>query len=108
VADYVLDPPFMAGNAYFIMNLDVWNDMPENLQDLLMEILMDQRKQYQADWDKQVAATRQKALDNGMEFIKFSDADAKAYFNGIYEETWKESEKQYGDAAPKLRKLLGQ
>jgi len=108
VADYVLDPPFMAGNAYFIMNLDAWNNMPGNLQDLLMGILMDQRKQYQVDWDKQVAATRQKALDNGMEFITFSEADAKAYFDGIYVETWEWAEKQYPDVAPKLRSLLGQ
>lgn len=108
VCKYVLDPPFMAGNTYFIMNLDVWNGMPENLQDLLMDIVIEQRKQYQIDWDKQYANERQKAKDNGMEFISFSPADAEAFFNGIYAETWKFAEKDYPDVAPKLRKLLGQ
>ena len=91
-----------------IMNLDAWNDMSENLQELLMDILIDQRKQYQVDWDKQAVAARQKATDEGMEFIKFSEADAEAYFNGIYEETWKWAEGQSPDVAPKYRKLLGQ
>ena len=106
VAKYVVDPAFFAGNAFLIVNLETWNAMPKHLQDLMTEVAIENRTEYQVSWDNMVIKARQKALDEGMEFTKFSPADEDWYFNTIYQESWADITKKYPEVATKLKELF--
>ncbi len=108
VAKYVVEPGFMAGNATLFVNLEMWNKLPKHLQDLLTEVAIENRNEYQVDWDNMVAGAKQKARDEGVEFIEFSPDDAEWYFNTIYRTSWEDQTKKYPDIAPKLKSLFGQ
>ena len=50
---------------------------------------------------------RQKMLDAGVEYIKFSPADAKWYVDTAYQVFWDVLLERCPDTAPRLRELSG-
>ena len=85
VVPYFIDHTFYeAGNILAIMNLDKWNSLPEHLQDLMLDTLIDFEP---GMVDRRTASekeSRQSIIDCGMETITFSPADAKWYRDLAY------------------------
>jgi len=79
VCKYVVDPAFYTGGVVIIINLDVWNELPKNLQTLITDIARETLKEYIADIEKEFVRVRKVATDNGMKFTNFSEED-KAWF----------------------------
>jgi TRAP-type C4-dicarboxylate transport system substrate-binding protein len=80
VCDNFIDHTFYeSGNVVVIMNLDKWNSLPKSLQKLMLDTMIELEPQVYDIYGKDQAAAKQSMLDNGMNPIKFSAADAKWY-----------------------------
>jgi TRAP-type C4-dicarboxylate transport system substrate-binding protein len=105
---YMIDHSYFMDNHTWIINPDKWNSLPKHLQDALFEAIKWGEKSgvaydlYQVEWEK----IRKAYLDAGMEFIKFSPADAKRYVQTAYEAEWEYLKKTYPDVGPKLADMM--
>ncbi len=106
VAKYIIDHPFYEASGGMIMNLDSWNELPKNLQDVMTQASKFAIAKYMDEFAKQQVAARQKLIDNGMKTITFSDADAKWFYSTLYDSAWEEMTKNYPDQVAKLKPLL--
>lgn len=106
VCRYVIDTPFYAGNVMIIINLDVWNRLPQHLQDLMTEAARETIREYDVDLQNQLASAQQTVLGEGMELITFSPEDAEWFFETAYEAAWEDQIKKFPEVAPRLKELL--
>lgn len=107
VTDYVIDHGFFVDNVTGIMNLDTWNSLPSHLQDLIIEVQLEIEREVEATFETNLQNARQAMLDAGVEFIKFSPADAERYISAFYQNEMDEQLADFPEIAPKLAKLLG-
>ena len=109
VSDYFVDHPFYEGsNPVVVLNLDVWNKLPQHLKDLMINTI----KEYEVEIFKasKVAneKARQRAMKFGMKPIKFSPKDAKWFRDLAYDAFFKDMKRKVSPASfSKLMKLLG-
>ncbi len=105
VTKYRIDHKFYYPNVTTVMNLDKWNSLPKHLQDLMQDIMLEMEPEAVAHFDSVAEANDKSLLDAGMEFIKFSPADAKWYVDTAYRAAWDDFMKKSPENAPKLKKL---
>ncbi len=105
VTKYAIDHSFWRGDIMLFMNLDSYNKLPSHLRDLVDEVAAETEiwaVEYYAeihDWQ------REEAMRQGVEFIKFSEADAEWYLDLANEAMW-ESEMERMKASPQFRAEL--
>jgi TRAP-type C4-dicarboxylate transport system substrate-binding protein len=106
VTKYWIDHPFYMQDIVTIMNLKKFKGLPKNLQ----AVLMDAQKQVEVDyletWAQHEANEKQKAMKAGMKPLKFSEEEAKRFFDMAYSAAWEDQFKKHPDIAPKLKKLM--
>ncbi|MFC2013658.1 TRAP transporter substrate-binding protein DctP [Chloroflexota bacterium] len=106
VLPYGLAQPFLQCNTVNIMNLDKWNSIPKHLQDLMIETKIESEKQW-AEKARAVDGEEVKELeDAGMEFIKFSPADAKWFTDTTRMAEWEAQLGQYPVEAARFKDIL--
>jgi TRAP-type C4-dicarboxylate transport system substrate-binding protein len=109
VTKFYIDHPFYETNQVTIFNLDSWNKLPANVQDLLTKVQIEFEPVMYEFNKKQVDAERQKMSKAGMQFIKFSEADAKRYTDLAYNVKWQQlREKASPEVYNRLRELVQQ
>lgn len=106
VAKYNIDHPYYKGTIAMIMNLNRWNNLSKNAQDMLKEASIKAETQIKAWQDKILADQRKLLADRGVKFIKFSPEDAAWYLKAAYDGAWEIQQKRFPDVTPKLRELL--
>lgn len=86
---YVVDEGFLGMGMATLINLDVWNGLPPDVQELLMQIAVD--FEYAAvDWYREgIAAERQFYMDAGAKFVELPPDEAKYLTDKAYEVGWK-------------------
>lgn len=108
VINYVIDIPIYRGLYGSFMNLDSWNRLPDDMQDLLLDV----HKETQTYWigfvDAEEAKQERVTKKAGVEFIKFSEAENKKFQELSQDALWAHFK---GELSPeryiKLRQLLG-
>ncbi|MFC1902573.1 TRAP transporter substrate-binding protein DctP [Chloroflexota bacterium] len=105
--EYLIDHEFYNQNGQILINLDVWNKLPKHLQDLMKEAAAEQERLTWDFFEELIAKQRVEMKDAGVQFIKFSPADAKYYLDLAYSTSW-EVTKQKVDPTTytKLEQLL--
>ena len=109
VVPYFIDHTFYeTGNLMAIMNRDKWNSLPEHLQDLMLDTLIE----FEPGMVERSAALQQEAkqamIDGGMEAITFSPADAKWYRDLAYSSMLEAIEAQVSeDTYAEVLKYIG-
>jgi TRAP-type C4-dicarboxylate transport system substrate-binding protein len=103
--EYMIEPSFFAVEAGVFMNLDKWNQIPEDLQETItncMEIM-----EYIGTGNNLRAAQKEYLTQKkaGVKTIVLSPADGEKLRRIAYEETWKEVIKYSPDFGPKLKML---
>jgi len=79
---------YSTSNAGIIMNLDKWNSIPKGTQDKLIKAIADVEHDMVDYYLKQYDMERQKAIEDGVTFIKLSPDEAKWYVDIAYEADW--------------------
>jgi len=107
VVEYCIDHPFMQPDDSTIISLDTWNRLPKHLRSLVIEVQRELLADVWPSWcTEYVNEKRGLLVEAGMEFIKFSPADAKWYLDNIYRTEWERQLQVAPEVAPKLRELL--
>jgi len=107
VVKYAVDHPFYTDCCVFFVNLDKWNQIPGDLQDLINQVQYELEPELLDYYAELTAEARKTFLDSGVEFIKFSPEDEEWFLNLAYEAAWKEVETKVSpESYSKLREIL--
>jgi len=106
VCKYAIDHAFLGGGKAFIVNPDSWNRLPPNLQKIVTDTAAEVVVEQMNDYDNEMARALKIALDNGVKFIKFSDADREWFYQSIYDSMWADNIKRYPEVATKLKPMF--
>lgn len=110
VCGYFVDIPIVpgGGGSGIFVNMDKWNALPKNLQDLLQQVQIELEPDsfnFQVSDNK---AARQTLIDNGMKPITFSPEENQAYINIADNAWWEASKKKCSpESYAKLKQILG-
>lgn len=105
--NFLLDHKFYNLHTAINVNLDSWNKLPSNLQNLITDAMVDVEKEVTPFFAREESDAHKKILDSGVKPVKFSPAEANKFMNTVYGAFWgaakgRMSEESYN----KLRELL--
>ena len=103
--DYWIDYGVFSSGEMMLVNLNRWNNLPEHLQKLLIDIQLELEGISGALALKSQDATKRGLRDGGMKPITFSSEDAEWYVSIGYEVKWQELFKKYPEWGPKVYEL---
>ena len=106
VTSYMLDERSNSGGGCFIVNLDKWNSLPKNLQDIMIEAAIETETEGEVVFREMESEILQTALDAGMEVLTLSAADSEKLYSTIKESVWKVYEDSYPEYASKFKQLI--
>ena len=87
---YCIHIPIHSSGLVCVANLDRWNKLPKNQQDLLAKTYAKWEAEEMMPWYDKLYTTERKALqDSGVKFIKFSNEGNKRFNEILEEEYWK-------------------
>lgn len=105
IIDYMTDPEFGQVGVMIYMNLDRWNALDDEAQEVLTEagkqIEIDSVAHFDALQEQETAFLK----ENGMEITSFSQSEADDHERLWAEGVWKVAEEQSGDDARQLREM---
>jgi len=102
----LIDHGFCSDNFTVYLNLDTWNGLPKNLQDLLTQALIDTQNEFQNEYIAQNEQDREDIRNAGIEFVKFPPDEAEKFVNTAFEAEWEDMIQKYPDIGAKLKELL--
>jgi len=105
--DYWIDYGAFSSGEMMIINLETWNNLPEHLRELLIDVQLELEAVSEALSWKEQARVKQGLRDGGMRPITFSPEDAKWYIDIAYEAEWEKMSEEYPELAPKILDLWG-
>ena len=106
VTKYAPQQGFFDGSLSVLMNLKVWNSLPPDLQQVLIQAMARYEK-YSADLHQSVIEKAYKRMsDSGVQVYKFSPEMGKWLRDKAYDATWADQLKRFPNQAPRLRALL--
>ena len=93
VTKFVIDEPFLEMDMVILINLDKYNNLPQDLKDVLAEYTA-QYERDATDWyTAQVAKERQKYVDAGCKYIKLSPEEGRYLTETALKLAWEEDVK---------------
>jgi TRAP-type C4-dicarboxylate transport system substrate-binding protein len=106
VVKHKIYPPVFQQETATLINMDVWNKIPKDLQDLLMDVFVD-FEYVSAAYLLQLKNDEWRICEKaGMNIINLPPEDAKKFRKIAYDATWEVVIKDSPDLGPKLRELL--
>ena len=88
VTNYMLDEIMGSCSSAFLVNLEVWNSLPKNLQDIMTEAMIEDEIEAAVAWEDVIAGVKKELSDAGVEIVKFSPEDSKRFYDIYVEATW--------------------
>lgn len=103
---YIVDHPFYGSDDGIIMNLNTFNGLSKELQDVLIESVKEVEIEHA--WMRRGMAEdmRKIATDAGVKIIKFSAEDAKWWQEKSIEVGWQWFAELYPDEVDKVKNIL--
>ena len=106
VNKYRIEHPFYRTDILILVNLDAWNNLPKNLQDLMMDTVIKMEPEALVYYEELSVKAKQKLIEVGHEFIEFSPADAKWFVDTAYRAGWEALLKKTPETGPKIKELI--
>jgi TRAP-type C4-dicarboxylate transport system substrate-binding protein len=105
VTKYVIEPTVFQMCPATMINLDKWNKIPKELQEIIMNVMKDM--EYIATMRLIMIAEKEDSVRKqaGMEYLQLPPADAERFRTLAYEKTWELVLKNSPENGPKLREL---
>jgi len=90
VSKYVIDHPFYSLDTVILMNKSVYDKLAPDVRKDLEEIAAETERRHGAYMQASLKKEDEKLKKLGLEFIKFSPADAERYVRTAYDAGWKD------------------
>ena len=103
---YVVDPGFYNVPNPLLVNLKVWNKLPEKLRGLLTEAATEAEKKVVANFEDLAKQERPLLLKEGIQVIDLPPAEKEKFLKVAYEEGWKDIIQKNPQTGPRLKELL--
>ena len=88
VTKYVIDPGFYQVDVCILVNLDSWNRLSKDLQQLLTDAAKKVEHEASEHYARIIKEERDLILSKGVQVIKFSPADEQQYLETAYKAGW--------------------
>ena len=107
VVKYGISPGFWSNNTVLLMNLDKWNSLPKNLQQIMLDVQERLEPEWRNYFDGVGAKAYEKVKEGGTEIIKLPPDQAEWLTGAAYEGIWKQIDAEVSpENNAKLRKML--
>lgn len=106
VCKYIIAPRIYTNNVLGIINLDSWNALPGDLQDLLNDCMIENEVKYTPIMGQLCEDEYQEMQDMGMEVITFSPEDTEWYTDLAYSSAWAVINEGMPEYGPQFEKLM--
>lgn len=104
---YIVGPPFYIYTGIWLMNLKKWNSIPQNLQALMTEVMIEKvEKACVPHYTKLQSEERDRLLKQGLKVIEFPPEDAKAYVALANSSGWEALVKRSPQNGPQLKEMI--
>lgn len=90
VTKYVIDPGFYQVDVGIVVNLDVWNRLQKDHQDLLISVAKQAEHESSNHFVKLKSEEREFIFSKGVQLIRFSGEDGKKYVEAAYKAGWEQ------------------
>jgi TRAP-type C4-dicarboxylate transport system substrate-binding protein len=102
----LLDETFTSNGAAFMVNLNTWNKLPQNLKDVLTKAAIEtEGDEGIAMWDKLVAKTKQDSAAAGVKIVKFSHEDSVKFYKSYRDSMNAEDLRKNPENVAKFQKM---
>jgi TRAP-type C4-dicarboxylate transport system substrate-binding protein len=106
VTKYMLFPGFYCPNTTTCVNLDKFRSLPQNLQNLLLNVQVKLERWMWDHFRKIEEMEMQKSTDAGVEFIEFTGDNATWYVDLAYKVKWDDMTNRIPDLIAKIRPMV--
>jgi len=90
VTKYLLRPRFGDGCRGILVNLNSWNRLPKDLQDLLTKAVLETEEETPRMFRAILESEEKELQKRGMELLVLPPAEAQKFLNTFYERSWAE------------------
>jgi TRAP-type C4-dicarboxylate transport system substrate-binding protein len=103
---YIVEPSFYSGPHPMVMNLKVWNGLPQKFKDVINQAALEAERKtvafYEAERKKEIPLLKQA----GLQVIDLPPAEKEKFLKIADDEGWKDVLAKCPETGPKLRALL--
>jgi TRAP-type C4-dicarboxylate transport system substrate-binding protein len=103
---YVVEPGFYRIPNPLLVNLNVWNKLPQKLKDILRDATMEGEKKVVAEMEDLAKKERPALIAEGIQVIDLPPAEKEKFLRIAYDEGWKDVIQKNPQTGPELKKLL--
>ncbi len=105
VTKYVIEQSFYSANSNILINKDVWDSLPKDIQDELIEVGKQTEKEAEKIFAAYNAGADARLKEQGLEFIRFSASDTQKYLDAAYDGGWNDLIANIPENGAKLKAL---
>jgi TRAP-type transport system periplasmic protein len=106
VTKFAPRPGIFDGSMAVLMNLNVWNSLPADLQQVIIQAMVHCEKFNAALHEEVIEKAYKKMTDSGVQVYQFSPEMAKWIRDKSYDATWADQEKRFPKQAQGLKAQL--
>jgi TRAP-type C4-dicarboxylate transport system substrate-binding protein len=106
VVPYHIQESFAGGNTGFLINLEKWNTLPKDLQDILVEAAAEVEDETEALWDELDADYGRQYEDLGGKIVKLSADESDKLYDLSMDASWSAMRERYPEYGPKFEDLM--
>jgi TRAP-type transport system periplasmic protein len=103
---YIVNPGFYTVPNPLLVNLKVWNNLPQKLRDILTEAARESEKKVTATFDDLEKQELPQLVKEGIQVIDLPQAERDRFLAVAYDEGWKDILQKNPQTGPELKKLL--
>jgi len=107
VVKYVVDHGWWRGGAvYLYINLKTWDNLPENIRNMMTEVAMEMEREVIHIAEKLVSEERKRLADAGMTFIKLTPPDGERLVEIASDVKWEQIVRKSPEYGPKMKAMI--
>jgi TRAP-type C4-dicarboxylate transport system substrate-binding protein len=106
VTKYLVQPGYLQSSVFVMMNLNTWNKLPPDLQQVINDAMVYSEKLNGEFWTEDRAKSIQKLKEAKVEIYNLPPDTARWFVDTAYESTWAYQQKRFPEVTPRLKQLL--
>ncbi len=106
VTKFVVEPGFYQVDTMVAANLNSWNKLPKDLQDIMNTAIQEVEREGYDHFQKLIKEDREKIKKKGVQEAKLPQAEAEKYLQTAYDAGWREVMKKDAQGGAQLQSLL--